>query len=103
MVGYTGPDPDNLELFVATELLILQQLQNKHMTEEEKKLTSFTRKNLMRLANWPDWQKADDKQLDAHYDAGAIGKAVPQPEKDLNSPSQDFGAVWAQLVKATGT
>ena len=73
------------------------------MTEEEKKLTSFTRKNLMRLANWSDWQKADDKQLDAHYNAGAIGKAVPRPEKDPNSPSQVFRAVWARLVKATGT
>ena len=77
-LGYTGPDPDDLELFTAAELLILRRLQNEHMTEEEKKLTSFTRKNLMRLANWSDWQKADDKQLDAHYNAGAIGKAVPR-------------------------
>jgi len=93
--GHTLPDPDDLKEYSADELLEIRRLQNEHMTDKEKKLSSFTRKNVMRLANWKDWRDADDKQLDAHFDAGAIGKAVPRPQRDPNRPNQVFRAVWA--------
>ena len=65
------------------------------MTNEERNLKSFTRKNLMKLSNWPEWQAADDKQLNSHFDAGTIGKAVPRPKQDPDAPSQVFHLVWA--------
>ena len=80
----------------------MRRLQNEHMTEQEKALPSFTRKNLMTLDNWLEWRDADDKQLDAHYAAGAIGKAVLRPPTVPGKPSQVFRAVWARIVKATG-
>ena len=83
-------DPDDLKPRSAAELLEMCKLQNDHMTEEEKALPSFSLKNLMRLSSWDQWQAADDKQLDAHFDSGTIGKAVPQPESDPLTPSQVF-------------
>ena len=71
----------------------MRKLQNDHMTEEEKALKSFTRKNLMKLSNWSDWQAADDKQLDSHFDAGTIGMAVPHPSSSELSTSQVFWIV----------
>ena len=56
----------------------------------------------MRLSNWPEWQAADDKQLDAHFDAGTVGEAVPRPREDPMKPSQVFRLVWNRLVKPTG-
>ena len=56
----------------------------------------------MKLPNWEDWRAADHKQLDAHYDAGTIGKAVARPPKLPDTPSQVFRLVWARLVKASG-
>ena len=99
----TPPEPEELQVPPAPTLLEMRKLQNDHMTEEERQLKSFTRKNLMKLSNWPEWQAADDKQLDSHYTAGAIGKAVPRPvSDDPNTPSQVFRIVWARIVKATG-
>ena len=100
--GFTPAEPDDLVPLDAEELLEMRRLQNEHMTDEEKALPSFTRKNLMKLSNWSDWQKADDEQLEAHFKAGAIGKAVPRPRKDPDKPNQVFRGVWARLVKASG-
>jgi len=47
------------------------------MTEEERSLKRFTCCQLMRLWNWPEWDKAFDAQLDAHLKAGCIGTPVP--------------------------
>ena len=101
-VGYTPADPDDLVPLSAPQMLAMRRLQNEHMTEEEKKLKSFTRKNLMKLSNWLEWRAADDKQLDAHFSAGAIGKAVPRPQAEPGRPSQVFRAVHNRLVKANG-
>ncbi len=99
----TPPDPDDLaEILSPVTLLEMRKLQNEHMTEEERRLPSFTRKNLQTLSNWPEWQQADYKQLDSHYAAGAIGKAVPRPVSVPGRRSQVFRLVWARLVKATG-
>ena len=95
-------DPDDLEHLSAPDLLEMRKLSNDHMTDEEKALPSFTRRRLMKLSNWHEWQAADDKQLDSHFDAGTIGMAVPRPEKDPEKPSQVFRLHWARLVKASG-
>ena len=64
---------------------------------------SFTRKNLMKLSNWEEWHAANHKQLDAHYDSGTIGKAVPRPRHDVPQPLALFCIQWACLVKPNGT
>ena len=102
LLSATPPDPDDLQVRSAPDLLEMRKLSNDHMTEEEKALPSFTLKRLMRLSNWPEWQAADDKQLDQHFDAGTIGKAVPRPPKDPMKPSQVFRLHWARMVKANG-
>ncbi len=101
-VGYTPADPDDLLIYTAAELLEVRRLQNEHMTDEEKALPSFTRKNVMKLKNWLQWRDADDKQLNSHYESGALGKAVSRPKKVDGKPSQVFCAVWNHLVKPTG-
>ena len=75
----TPADPDDLISLDSSVLLEMRKLQNDHMTDEEKALKSFTRKNLMKLLNWLEWRAADDKQLDSHYETGTIGKAIPRP------------------------
>ena len=99
---YTPPDlEDTVPISDPKQLLEMRKLQNEHMTEEERNLKSFSRKNVMGLSNWKDWRDADDKQLDSHFDAGTIGMAVPRPSS-LQAKSQVFHVVWARLVKATG-
>jgi hypothetical protein len=58
---------------------LLHRLQTDCMPDEERKLTHFTRRNLKKLSNWPEWDAAFDAQLDAHYAAGALGLPVPRP------------------------
>ena len=70
--------------------------------EEEKVLLSFTHKSLKTLPNWHEWQAADDKCLDSHFEASTIGVAVPLPVLSPKKPSQVFHLVWAKLVKANG-
>jgi len=104
--GATPPDPDDASLPTgwdsAERLQEVRKLVNDHMTDEERRLPSFSRKNLMTLSNWEEWRAADHKQLDSHYDAGTMGKAVPRPKPDQASPSQVFRLVWNRLVKASG-
>ncbi len=52
-------------------------LQHAGMMEEERSLRCFTCCQLMKLQNWPKWDKAFDAQLDAHLKAGCIGAPVP--------------------------
>ena len=99
---YTAADPDDLEHLEAEQILEMHKLANDHMTPEEQALPSFTRKNLQTLPNWPEWQAADDAQLDTHFKAGTIGKAVPRPQKDPSKPSQVYRLHWARLVKSSG-
>jgi hypothetical protein len=80
----------------------MRKLVNDHMMDEERALPLFTRKNLMKLPNWPEWNAADRKQLDTHFDSGTIGEAVPHPTPTPLSPSQVFRLVWARLVKSSG-
>ena len=100
--GATPPDPDDLRPASAPELVEMRKLVNDHMTDEERALPSFTRKNLMKLPNWDVWNAADRQQLDNHFDSGTIGMAVPRPESKPDTPSQVFRLVWARLVKSSG-
>ena len=101
--GCTPPDTDDLKFYSASELLEMRQLANEHMTPEERKLKSFSRKNVMSLPNWAEWRAADHKQLDSHFDAGTIGKAVPRPTPKPGEPSQVFRTVQVRVVKSNGT
>ncbi len=100
--SHTPPDKDDLKLHTAGELLAMRKIANEHMTPEERQLKHFTRKNLMKLKNWHQWQAADDLQLDTHFKAGTISHPVPRPPKDKLSPSQVFRVHWARLVKSSG-
>ena len=53
-------------------------------------------------SHWEEWQRADFKQLDAHFDSGTIGKAVPRPTLQPGVPPQIYRGVWARLVKPSG-
>jgi len=55
---------------------LVYRLQNSDMTDEERLLKRFTRRQLKRLKNWSDWDNAIDAQLDAHRKAGCIGVPV---------------------------
>lgn len=100
--SFTPPDPDDLVVPSAAEMLEMRKLANDHMTPEERELKSFTRKNLMKLPNWEEWQAADDLQLDTHLKSGTIGHPVPRPVKDPDIPSQVYRLHWARLVKSSG-
>jgi hypothetical protein len=49
------------------------------MTPEERLLSKFTCRNLQKLPNWSGWDAAFNAQLDAHCEAGTIGRPVPRP------------------------
>ena len=82
------PMPEEIEILLAPERKERQptrqppvywqnQLVVDAMTDEEKQLKSLTRRNLKHLSNWSDWDKAFDKQMDKHHEAGVFGKPVP--------------------------
>ena len=82
------PMPEEIEITLAPERKERQptrqppvywqnQLVVDAMTDEEKELKSLTRRNLKRLSNWSDWDKAFDKQMDEHHEAGVFGKPIP--------------------------
>lgn len=95
---YTPADSDDLRIRTAEELAEVRRLQNSYMTEEESNLSSFTFKQLRKLKNWEDWRQARNKQLDAHFDCGTIGKAVPMPQ----DRRLVYSLVYANVVKDTG-
>jgi hypothetical protein len=66
-----------MEPLLATNLIA--RLQTSGMTEEERNLKSFTRRTLMKLSNWADWDEAFDAQLDAHALTGVLGLPVLRP------------------------
>ena len=102
VVAATPADPDDLKASSADDLLEMHKLSNYHMMDKEKVLPSFTHRRLMTLSNWPEWQVADDKQLNQHFDAGTFGMAVPHPPKDPTTSSQVFHLHCAWVVKSSG-
>lgn len=58
----------------------------------------------MKLSNWPAWDEAFDRQLDAHHAAGTFGTPVPRPgvRPDGSRPNV-FRIVWSNMIKTDGT
>jgi len=81
----------------------VHRLQHAGMTEEERSLKRFTRRQLMRLRNWPEWDKAFDAQLDAHLKVGCIGTPVPRPLPTDDRPLNVLRIHWTNTVKTGGT
>jgi hypothetical protein len=81
---------------------MISRLQTDCMTDEERKLTNFTRRNLQKLSNWSDWDAAFDAQLDAHFEAGALGLPVLRPPATPDGPANILRIQWSNVVKPNG-
>jgi len=87
---------------------VLHRLQTAGMTDEERALKSFTRRNLKKLSNWPEWRAAFLKQLDAHHAAGTLVEPVLRSDalaefRALGIRPNILRFQWSSLVKADGT
>jgi hypothetical protein len=83
---------------------VIHRLQTEGMTDEERVLKHFTRRNLQRLSNWPAWDAAFDAQLDAHCASGTISRPVPRPTRSSDGvPPNILRIQWSNLVKPDGT
>ena len=83
---------------------LIHRLQTNDMTPEERRLKSFTRRNLQKLSNWSLWDEAFDTQLDAHFEAGTLGHPVPRPGSSVDgTPANVLRMQWSNLVKNDGT
>ena len=82
---------------------VIHRLQTEGMTPEERRLSKFTRRNLQQLPNWSSWDAAFDTQLDAHCQAGTIGRPVPRPPTTDGYPPNVLRIQWNNVVKPDGT
>ena len=98
-LNFTGTEENTLMNLVYR----VNQLHNEHMTEEEKELRAFTRRNLMRLSNWKEaWDPAFDDQLNNHFKAGALGIPVERPIHTPEKPVNILRLQWVNVVKDSG-
>ena len=84
----------------------IRRLQTAAMTDEERALTKFTRRNLKKLSTWPLWQQSFYKQLDTHYNDGTLGLPVLKSSLAPNAagiPPQILRVVWSNFIKTDGT
>ena len=81
---------------------LCRRLHTSGMTPEEQKLKHFTRRNLMKLPNWPVWDAAFDKQLDTHHEDGTLGEPVPRPPTVDGVRPNVLRVHWTNLVKTDG-
>jgi hypothetical protein len=101
---YLDGDPADPTQYSTYVVFPVSRLQSDGMTDEERQLTSFTHRNLQRLANWHDWDAAFDAQLDAHHAAGTLGLPVPRPRSAPGEPRPNvLRMIWNNLVKVDGT
>ena len=99
-------DPELLSLIPLDDYpapLSLHRLQTSHMTPEERLLSRFTRRNLLKLPNWTTWDASFDSQLDAQDKSGALGHPVPRPARTAEHPANVLRAQWVCIVKDDGT
>jgi len=82
---------------------IVNRLQSSIMTEEECALPKLTRHRLCTLLNWPVWDAACDKQLEAHYAAQAFLDPIPHPEKIPGVCANILQMHWMFAIKDDGT
>ena len=95
-------DAHMAEMSTAEMSEIIHRLQTDEMTDEERKLTRFSRKKLKGLSNWSAWDDAYDKQLDAHRESGTFGEPVLRPTPVDGRPPNVLRVVWSNLVKTDG-
>jgi len=81
---------------------VIHRLQNSDMTDEERKLKSFTRRRLQQLPNWPLWDDAFDSQLDGHHKDKTFGLPVPRPVPKPGERSNVLRMHWMNVVKPGG-
>ena len=72
------------------------------MTDEERRLKTFTRRNLKKLANWDAWSDAFNQQLNDHDKAGVFGEPTKKSELPKEQQSQICRFQWSNLIKANG-
>ena len=82
--------------------VLLRRLQTEAMTAEERKLKSFTCRNLQKLSNWASWDTTFDKQLDSHHDSGTTGEPVLRPKGINGRPANILRIQWSNLVEPDG-
>jgi hypothetical protein len=85
--------------------LLVSRLVTTPMTDAERALPKLTRHRLKKLDNWPDWDAAFDKQLDAHHRDGALGKPVLIADliKKYGHRPRLLRFHWTNVVKNDGT
>jgi len=81
---------------------VIHSLKNEEMTDEEQKLTSFTRRKLKQLSNWPLWDAAFDSQLEGHYVDKTYGLPVPRPKSVNGKKPNILRQHWTNKVKPGG-
>ena len=82
---------------------IVSRLQSSIMTDEERALPKLTRRRLKLLSNWLLWDAACDKQLDAHYTAGAFLDPIPRPVHVPGTRLNILRTHWTFAIKDDGT
>jgi hypothetical protein len=100
---YNDLEPSQVAEIMSQVEFSIGRLQTDAMTDEERKLPSFTRSRLKRLSNWLEWDAAHNAQLDGHFDSTTIGKAVKRPPRSANGrPANVLHLHWASTVKTDG-
>ena len=89
----TAPDPDD------SPALIMRSLNTtSYGTTEEQAIGSFTRRKLLRLPNWNEWQAGEFKQLDSMAKQELYGApCIPPPDAII------LRQHWSYSIKANGT
>ncbi len=73
------------------------------MTDEERAIPKLTRRRLRTLPNWLLWDATCDKQLEAHYTAGAFLDPIPHPEHIPGMCLNILQIHWTFAIKDDGT
>jgi len=82
---------------------VVNCLQSLTMTDEEWVLPKLTQCCLHPLSNWAHWDEACNKQLEAHYTAGAFLDPVPWPPHVLGTCLNILHIHWTFAIKDDGT
>ena len=68
------------------------------MPPEDELAQSFTKKQLMKRADWPEWQQGIHKQLNQYWDQGMFSNPMPLPQN-----ANALHMLWRYNLKACGT
>ena len=81
---------------------LIARVQSAGMTDEERKLTKFTRRNLQKLSNWAEWDASFDDQLDQHLKDGTFGLPVKLSTVPSDERKNIARIQWSNSVKTDG-